>query len=123
GGYREDRPLPLFAGYQRITQTEGERAMEHRLAMIGFGTVGQALARILMERKAELREKEGYMARITAISDAMKGALYHPEGLDLVQVFRSLEQTGTLDAYPDTPGLKRGWDSLKTIEDTNADVV
>ncbi|MDA8351674.1 MAG: homoserine dehydrogenase [Firmicutes bacterium] len=97
--------------------------MEHRLAMIGFGTVGQALARILMERKAELREKEGYMARITAISDAMKGALYHPEGLDLVQVFRSLEQTGTLDAYPDTPGLKRGWDSLKTIEDTNADVV
>ncbi|PTX58465.1 homoserine dehydrogenase [Melghirimyces profundicolus] len=97
--------------------------MEQRLAMIGFGTVGQALARILLERGEELKRKEGYSARITAISDTVKGALYHPDGLDLSSVFRSLEEAGTLDAYPDTVGLKRDWDSLKTIRETNADTV
>lgn len=96
---------------------------EQRLAMIGFGTVGQALTRILMERGEELREKEGFSAGITAISDPVKGALYHPEGLDLFQVLRVLEREGTLEAYPETPGLVRGWDSLRTIRESNADTV
>ncbi|SMO63369.1 homoserine dehydrogenase [Melghirimyces algeriensis] len=97
--------------------------MERRLAMIGFGTVGQALARILLERKGELWEKEGFVAQITAISDMTKGSLYHPDGLNLTEVFLALEESGTLEAYPETSGLQRGWNSLKTIQDSNADTI
>lgn len=97
--------------------------MEHRLALIGFGTVGQALAEILLEKEEVLRKKEGFSGKITAISDVMKGSLYHPEGLDIAEVLRVIREHGTLNAYPEVPGLIREWDSLTTIRRSNADTV
>ncbi len=34
----------------------------------------------------------------------------------------SFDETGTLQSYPDQPGLVRGLSSLETIEQTNADI-
>ncbi|GGE13678.1 homoserine dehydrogenase [Marinithermofilum abyssi] len=97
--------------------------MIYRLALIGFGTVGQALAEILLDKEERLKKEEGFEAVITAVSDKFKGALYHPEGLDLKQLLQAAREEGTLEAYPDTPGLVRGWDSLTAIRESNADTV
>ncbi|MFL6561590.1 MAG: homoserine dehydrogenase, partial [Bacillus sp. (in: firmicutes)] len=36
--------------------------MSHKLAFIGFGVVGQGLAEILLDKKEELKQKEGFEA-------------------------------------------------------------
>ncbi|RNB84560.1 homoserine dehydrogenase [Brevibacillus fluminis] len=97
--------------------------MEHRIALLGFGVVGQGLAEILRDKSYALRSGLGFDGLIVAISDPMKGSLYHPEGLDLSQALKAVKDTGTLDAYPDTPGLIRGWDSFQTIRESNAETI
>jgi homoserine dehydrogenase len=93
--------------------------MTHKLALIGFGTVGQGLAQILHDKQAALRHNLGFEAQIVAVCTRSKGSLYHPEGLDLAQLLQAAKN-GSLANYPDTPGLERGWDNLKTIRQSNA---
>ncbi|MFC7395393.1 homoserine dehydrogenase [Scopulibacillus cellulosilyticus] len=97
--------------------------MAHKLAFIGFGVVGQGLAEILREKKDELKESENFEAEIVAISDLNKGSIYHPDGLDIDTALQLLKETGNLEDYPQTPGLVKGWDSFKTIRETNADTI
>jgi homoserine dehydrogenase len=97
--------------------------MAHKLAFIGFGVVGQGLAEILRDKKEALKQDEGFEAKLVAISDLMKGSIYHPNGLDIDTVLHVLKETGNLENYPKTPGLVTGWDSLKTIRETNADTI
>jgi len=97
--------------------------MSHKLAFIGFGVVGQGLAEILLDKKEELKQKEGFEATVVAISDFLKGSIYHPNGLDLEVVLNTLKETGNLENYPQSPGLITGWNSLQTIVGTNADTI
>lgn len=97
--------------------------MKHRLVLIGFGTVGQGLAEILSARRAEVEAASGVHFTVVAVSDLLKGSVYHPEGLDL-DVLLSLARAGQrLDAYPDLAGVSKGWDSLTTIARAAADTV
>lgn len=97
--------------------------MTHKIALIGFGTVGQGLAEILHTKTTHLRDKLGFEAQIVAISDLLKGSLYHPDGLDIPQLLETVTATGNLENYPDAPGLVRGWDSLQTIRQSNAQTI
>ncbi|MBU3568641.1 homoserine dehydrogenase [Priestia aryabhattai] len=97
--------------------------MTHKLAFIGFGVVGQGLAQILRDKKEILEKQEGFAAEIVAISDFMKGSIYDPKGLDIDIIMRVLNETGNLENYPKTSGLVTGWDSFRTIRDTNADTI
>ena len=97
--------------------------MVHKLAIIGFGTVGQGLAEILGQKAGDIERETGAHFVVTAISDMMKGSIYHPEGIDLALALHAVQQSNTLDAYPDAPGLARGWDSYQTIERCEADTI
>ncbi|HET7626893.1 MAG TPA: homoserine dehydrogenase [Bacillales bacterium] len=97
--------------------------MAHKLAMIGFGGVGQGLAQLLLDKGERLAETVGFEAEIVTVSDVMKGAVYHPDGLDLETLLKTVSETGKVEGYPDTPGLVRGWDSLRTIRESNADTI
>ncbi len=93
-----------------------------RLALIGFGTVGQGLAEILQTNAEALAAQQGFRATVVAVSDLLKGSVYHPDGLDL-QALLQAGKAGALSQYPDQPGLVRGWDALTAIKQSNADVV
>jgi homoserine dehydrogenase len=95
----------------------------HKLAFIGFGTVGQGLAEILRDKGDLLWDTLGFDAMIVAVSDLLKGAVYHPAGLDVAKLLEVVQTSGKFDDYPDTPGLERGWDSMKTIRESNADTI
>jgi homoserine dehydrogenase len=97
--------------------------MPHKLALIGFGAVGQGLAEILRDRGAELREQHGFEARIVAITTATRGSLYHPDGLDINTVLATVRDADSLNDYPEVSGLVRNWDSLTTIRESNADTI
>jgi homoserine dehydrogenase len=93
-----------------------------RLALIGFGTVGQGLAEILQSNAATLAAQHNFRATIVAVSDLLKGAVYHPDGLDIAALLAA-GRAGKLAHYPEQPGLVRGLDALATIQQSNADTI
>ncbi|SDH05379.1 homoserine dehydrogenase [Alteribacillus persepolensis] len=97
--------------------------MAHKLAFIGFGGVGQGLAEIIKNKGTWLSEEFGTDFQIVSIADLYKGALHHPDGLDIEKVLESVQTDGTLQHYPEEEGLIRGWDSFTTIEKSNADTM
>lgn len=101
----------------------------HKLALIGFGVVGQALAEVIAAKQAQFEALYNLNLQIVAVS-AMTGGpefrpigLYHPHGLNPAQLLETIRATGTFDAYPEAAGLERNWDSLQTIRHSNADTI
>jgi len=94
--------------------------LEFKLAFIGYGTVGQGLTEILLEKKDMLAEKFDFKWKIVAISDIMKGSVYDENGLDMPKILNLVKQGKKLDEYPTG---KKGMDSLTTIKETNADTI
>ncbi len=94
-----------------------------RVAIIGFGVVGQGLVEILRDKGAALRQQDGLDIQIVAVCDTAKGSVYHPQGLDAELLLQAVQSTGSLDGYPTVAGLVRGLDSISTIRDTGADVI
>ena len=60
----------------------------YKLAFLGFGNVGRALAELLLRKRAELRDERGITFSVTGIATARHGMVANPNGLDL---------TGALD--------------------------
>jgi homoserine dehydrogenase len=94
--------------------------MIYKLAFVGFGTVGQGLAEILLSKSKLLSQQYDFQCSVVAITDIHKGSIYVKEGLDLERVLALVKETGRLDGYP---GATAGWDSLKTIRECGADIV
>jgi len=94
--------------------------MHFKLAFIGFGTVGQGLTEILLEKKDMLAKKYDFHWTVVAISDIMKGSVYDENGLDMVKILNLVKSGKKLDEYP--TGIK-GMDGLTTIEKTNANTI
>ncbi|MFQ6675632.1 MAG: homoserine dehydrogenase [Fidelibacterota bacterium] len=96
----------------------------HRLALIGFGNVGQGLCEILRSRRAVLENRYGFTYRIVAVSDLLKGSVYSEEGLDEARLLELVRSGTSLNEYSAGGGsCVTGWDSLKTIKETNASVI
>ncbi|UCD37884.1 MAG: homoserine dehydrogenase, partial [Fidelibacterota bacterium] len=94
--------------------------MNHRLAIIGFGTVGRGLAEILHKKAKDLEQRYGVEFSIVAVSDLLLGSVYHEKGLDISQLLSLINAGQNIAAYPD--GIK-GWDSLRVIEEAQADTI
>ncbi len=94
--------------------------MEFKIAFIGFGVVGQGLAEILVEQKELLSKLYDFNFKVVAVSDTMKGSVYDENGLDLKSLLEIVKSTGKIESYQS--GIK-GWDSLKTITDSNANLI
>ncbi|MBZ0274859.1 MAG: homoserine dehydrogenase, partial [Anaerolineae bacterium] len=93
-----------------------------KIALIGFGTVGQGLAQILRDKAAILSDSYGFTPRITAVATHKRGTLYHPDGLNIEMLLAAAEQ-GHLNHYPDAEGLHRNWAVPEIISQGQADVV
>ncbi|MDY0296772.1 MAG: homoserine dehydrogenase [Acidobacteriota bacterium] len=62
--------------------------MTQKIALIGFGTVGQGLVEILQQKESELRERYGYEWTITGVRDNRFGTACNPRGLDTGKLLR-----------------------------------
>ena len=56
--------------------------MKNKIAILGFGTVGQGITEILLNKKAYLKEKFNYEFDIVAVADFAYGNVYNANGLD-----------------------------------------
>ncbi|MGE5235446.1 MAG: homoserine dehydrogenase [Acidobacteriota bacterium] len=94
--------------------------MKMRLALVGFGVVGQGVAEIVRDKGAWLADRYGAQLLITAVCDVKKGAVADPAGLDPARLLSWLQEHGSLTGYP---APEQGWDALATIRRAEADVV
>jgi len=64
---------------------------ELRLAFLGFGNVGRALARLLDSKRATLLSEYHLRARIVGIATGRHGAIVRPEGIDALRAVETVE--------------------------------
>jgi homoserine dehydrogenase len=90
-----------------------------KLLLIGFGTVGQGLAELLIEKKLDLKRNHGLACTVVGISDMLKGSCYDPNGIDLEAALAKAAAGEPLSSLPG--GCD--WDALKMIDEADADVM
>jgi len=87
-----------------------------------FGNVGQALARLLLEKQSELEQR--YLTRftVTAIATApgTQGRAFNPNGLDLERALEIMQAGGSLDELSPSPAPI---DNHELIRTSGADVL
>ncbi len=91
-----------------------------KLVLLGFGNAGQAFAKMLTDKQAEIRAVYGRGVKVTAIATASKGTILCETGIDLVKACADIDRDGTF--ADDTPGLC-SLDALAVIEKADCDVI
>lgn len=54
-----------------------------RLLLLGFGTVGQGLAELILQKREALKEQYGLKLKVVGIADMLKGSIVKKGGIDL----------------------------------------
>ena len=72
--------------------------MGHRLVLVGFGNVGREFARMLVERRRELRRELGLEASVVAILTGRHGRVENAKGIDLAKAVQLAEADASVEA-------------------------
>jgi len=91
-----------------------------RLLFVGFGTVGQGLAELLLSKRDELKRTYGFEWKVTGIADTIKGSAYDPKGIDLAKALALAAKGESLAALDRGD---KGWDALAMAKRAEADVL
>ncbi|MCU0689102.1 MAG: homoserine dehydrogenase [Phycisphaerales bacterium] len=90
-----------------------------RIVLLGFGTVGQALARMLREQRETLAARLGTPPRLVAVTDS-RGSAIDPHGLNEAALLAAKAEGRGLASLP---GIGGSASSLRVVLSTPADVV
>lgn len=72
---------------------------EYKLALVGFGSVGRALARLLVRQAAIIEQYYRITWRVVGIATRTRGMAVNPDGIDVLAAAEEVENGGTLDAF------------------------
>lgn len=92
----------------------------YNLALLGFGNVGRAFARLLIRKRGELFDRYNLTCKVTGIYTARHGSAIHPSGLDLEQALAAIEEptrgTSSLTALSSQPEPANAIDFIQRSE-------
>lgn len=91
-----------------------------RIILVGFGVVGQSLAKLFIKRGLELSNIYGFRPKVVAIADK-GGVAVNPKGLDLQRMLSIKAEKGTVTA--DKVHGKPGIPILDLIRSLDAEVL
>jgi homoserine dehydrogenase len=91
--------------------------LKFRIVFLGFGTVAQGLAKILVEKATALKKLYDFDFTAMAVSDKVKGSILNNRGLDLEKILALAKQGLSLQEYA---GGTKGLSSLDTIKKADA---
>jgi len=91
--------------------------MHYKLALIGFGNVARALARLLIRKQDLLRSPYGITFSFTGIATGSHGSAVNPEGFDIQKALDLVESGNSISSLS-TKAVK---DSLEVIAHSSAD--
>jgi homoserine dehydrogenase len=82
-------------------------------AFIGFGHVGRAFARLLIDRRKWLLKEFGLEWKITGITTKNHGASIDPEGLPIKKILGSWKRHSSLDHFNNGPACSSQTDFIR----------
>ncbi|OUJ19274.1 Homoserine dehydrogenase ThrA [Methanonatronarchaeum thermophilum] len=89
-----------------------------KIALIGFGTVGQELGKILLNRRDKLKKEFNYQPQIVAIGDS-QGTINNPNGIDIKKALKTKEEKGSIVHGNWNKGMDVDYDVLVECTPTN----
>lgn len=92
----------------------------YKLALMGFGNVGQALGKLLQRKEAELKDEYDITISVVAITTGSHGSAIDAAGLDLDKALAIAEASGMFDELSAAPSPT---DKLDWIKASGADVL
>jgi homoserine dehydrogenase len=75
---------------------------KYNLALLGFGNVGRALARLLLRKRETLKADHAITFSITGIATGSKGRAVDPGGLDIERALALIEAGESIDGLSRT---------------------
>lgn len=75
----------------------------YKLALLGFGNVGRALAELLLRKQDEIKRDYGITYSVVGVGTGRRGFAVQPAGLDLPAVIEALQNCKTLAEFSTTP--------------------
>lgn len=95
--------------------------MKHiRLAIVGFGVVGQGLAELLHAKKDLLQQQYGLSVTLVAVANARHGFIYKEDGLDIPVL---LEVAAARQPITQLPNVQHWEYVLEGLQATQADML
>jgi homoserine dehydrogenase len=91
----------------------------YKLALLGFGNVGKALARLLLRKRSDIEAEFGITYSFTGVATGRHGAAIRPEGLDIERALAQSELGANLDPLSTRPLA----DNFDFIRASGADVL
>ena len=91
----------------------------YRLILVGFGSAGQGLARILRDQGEAFGRHYGVALQLVAVCTRSRGVVYNPAGLDAGELLEAIERNGRLARLPGQHDLT----TEQVIGQANADVL
>ena len=92
----------------------------YKLALLGFGNVGQALARLLLQKEDYLRKSYDLSFRVTGIATGRHGVAINSDGIDLAEALKIMESHASLD---DLSTQAKPGNAFEFIRQCGADVL
>ena len=98
--------------------------MHMKIAMLGYGNVARALARLLLQKAEVLETDYGLTFSVTGVATRSRGYAIHPDGLDLEAALQVIDAGGTFDTLhqgdpiPDTLAFLRACPADLVMEAT-----
>jgi homoserine dehydrogenase len=96
-----------------------EAIIHYKLALLGFGNVGRALAQLLEKKKEALKERYDITFSVTGIATGTHSRVVNSRGVDLAASLELLHSGRSLDVLSDAPVS----DSFDFIRKCGADVL
>jgi homoserine dehydrogenase len=92
----------------------------YKLVLLGFGNVGQALARLLLEKRSELQHRYLIRFMVTAVATGTHGRALNANGLDLERALEIMQSGDSLDELSSSPAPA---DNFELVRASDADVM
>jgi homoserine dehydrogenase len=93
---------------------------EFRLALVGFGNVGRAFTKLLLDKKQELKDEYQLQIHITGISTKSHGQAIDQNGIDLEAALNIVAKDQKLDEINQSPEIL---DTFDFIQKSRADIL
>lgn len=86
------------------------------VALLGFGNLGQAFSRILLEKKSEIEKQYDTTVNVVAITTKTRGNLVDAWGIDLERVLKNIQETGVFPKSQETMLQRNALDVAETVD-------
>lgn len=90
--------------------------MNWKLALLGFGNVGQAFAHLLLEKQDELKSQFGLGFMVTGIASNHHGMAINPQGLNLQMALKLAEDKASLNTISKRQPIENAIDFIRHCE-------